>query len=201
MRRFGMLLLKIACKQALACVLLLAFINWMSSAGSWRNPLGLLSGGYMKEKMTALGLAGRYVAGNFWAVPDREEVYRLIDRAGSRHQVERGLLYALVEVESSWRFYAVSPRGACGYMQLLLPTAAALGVPRGSVFDAEQNIDAGARYLKMLITRFDGDLRLALAAYNWGPTYINRAGRELTPAMENYIGKILKARSGYAGQL
>jgi hypothetical protein len=198
MKRIIVFLIKIIFKQLVALAVVLMAVNWLSSAGSLRRPLGLFQCDYIHEKMVALYLLGTYTAGHFWCVPDREEVDSLIDAASRKYQVERSLIYALIEVESSWRFYAVSPRGACGYTQLLVPTAKALRVERTQIFDPAQNIDAGTRYLKMLLTQFKGDVWMALAAYNWGPTYMGRAGHNFTPAMERYIAKILKARARYS---
>lgn len=83
------------------------------------------------------------------------------------------LLYAVIEQESRFSSYAVSPKGAAGLMQLMPDTQAQFGV--ANPFDPERNVATGAKFLRQLIARF-GDLRLALAAYNAGPETVARCG-------------------------
>jgi soluble lytic murein transglycosylase-like protein len=93
--------------------------------------------------------------------------------AASATGVDARLIEAVARQESGLRDTAVSPAGAIGVMQLMPATARALGVdPR----DADQNLMGGARYLGGLIRRYDGDLTLALAAYNAGPGAVDRHG-------------------------
>ena len=89
-----------------------------------------------------------------------------------RHEVDPLLVAAVVQTESSFNIHAVSPRGALGLMQMMPETAEQLGLR--NVYDPGQNLDAGASYLKYLLRRFDGDLVLALAAYNAGPGQVDR---------------------------
>jgi hypothetical protein len=183
-------------KQLAALVVMLCMVNWLSSSGTLRRPWGLFSCQDLTEKMDALYLLGKFTAANFYHIPDRDDVLKLIDDACVKNKLDHYLVYALVEVESGYRFYAVSPKGACGYMQLLPTTAKALNVTE--IFDPTQNIDAGTRYLKSLISQFRGDMWLALVAYNWGPTHTEKIGHDFTPAMKHYITKILEARFEYS---
>jgi soluble lytic murein transglycosylase-like protein len=89
-----------------------------------------------------------------------------IAAAADRNGLDRALLAAVAKVESNFNPYAVSPRGACGILQLMPQTAKRFGVT--NVFDVAQNIDGGARYLRWLLDRFDGRVELALAGYNAG---------------------------------
>lgn len=106
--------------------------------------------------------------------PTAGMIDQAITSAAARHGLDPGLLRAVAQVESGLRSDAVSPAGALGIMQLMPPTARSLGV--NDPFDAESNLEAGARLLRSLIDRFDGDLARALAAYNAGPAAVLRHG-------------------------
>lgn len=101
-------------------------------------------------------------------------VEKAITSAAARYGIDRPVLQALAQVESGFRSNALSPSGAMGIMQLMPATAHALGVT--DPMDPEANIDAGARYLREQMDRFGGDLALALAAYNAGPSAVARYG-------------------------
>lgn len=91
--------------------------------------------------------------------------------AAARHGVPEDLFLRLVQQESGWNPGAVSPKGATGLAQLMPGTAQLLGV---DATDPIENLDGGARYLRMMYDRF-GDWRLALAAYNAGPEAVDKA--------------------------
>jgi len=114
-----------------------------------------------------------------------------IDRAARRYDVDSGLIRAVILTESCFNPRAVSRVGAKGLMQLMPATARMLGVR--DVFDPEQNIDGGVRYLRMMLDEFDQDTTLALAAYNAGPQAVKKYGRNIPPYREtqNYVRKIL----------
>jgi len=118
-----------------------------------------------------------------------ESVRSIIDEAASRHQIDPELVRAIVQVESNFNPYAVSPKGARGLMQLIPATARRFGVR--NAFDPRSNLDGGLRYLKHLLGMFDGDLRLSLAAYNAGEEAVSRS-RGIPPYREtqNYVRKI-----------
>lgn len=121
-----------------------------------------------------------------------------IDATAKKHSVDGLLLAALVEAESSFLPHAVSPVGAVGLTQVMPATAEWLGTRRGELKDPGANLDVGARYLSRLIDRFDGDLELALAAYNAGPTNVLRYGG-VPPFNEtrNYVEKVLSIYAGH----
>jgi soluble lytic murein transglycosylase-like protein len=98
----------------------------------------------------------------------------LIHAAAEKHGVDEGLIRQVIAAESNFNPRAVSRKRAQGLMQLLPTTAALYSV--ANIFDPAQNIDAGTHYLKDLLARYRGDLRLALAAYNAGPDMVERYG-------------------------
>jgi soluble lytic murein transglycosylase-like protein len=98
----------------------------------------------------------------------------LIHAAAEKHGVDESLITWVIAAESNFNPRAVSRRRAQGLMQLLPKTAALYSV--ANIFDPAQNIDAGTHYLKDLLARYRGDLRLTLAAYNAGPDMVERYG-------------------------
>ena len=130
-------------------------------------------------------------------VAERGPYSALIAAAAKRHRVSVALLHALVQVESNFNPRAVSPKGALGLTQLMPATARRLGV--GDAFDPAANLDAGARYLRELLTEFKEDHHLALAAYNAGPGAVRRHGGIPRYAeTQQYVPRVLEvaARAG-----
>lgn len=114
----------------------------------------------------------------------------IINRAATRHGVDPTLVAAVARAESSLNPGAVSHAGAKGLMQLMDPTARALGVTDS--FDPVQNVEGGTRYLAEMLKRF-GSTDLALAAYNAGPTAVARHGG-VPPYAETqtYVRRVLE---------
>jgi|SRR5579871_387796 len=118
---------------------------------------------------------------------------KLVDEIATRHSVDRDLVHSMISVESNYDPFAVSSKGALGLMQLVPATAERFGV--SNAFDPAQNVEGGVRYLKYLLDHFNGNHRLAVAAYNAGEgtierfngvppfaetrTYVDRVGKEL----------------------
>ncbi len=98
----------------------------------------------------------------------------LIRQAAQQHGVSEGLIKAVMHTESGFNINARSPVGAQGLMQLMPATARRFNV--NNAYDPQQNIFAGARYLSWLIKRFNGDTRLAIAAYNAGEGNVDKYG-------------------------
>ena len=124
-------------------------------------------------------------------VPDKPapSPRQLVEEAAVRHGLPPAFVHSVAQVESAYRTDAVSPKGAIGVMQLMPTTAAALAAdPR----IPEQNIEAGARHLRDLLLRYDGNARLELAAYNAGPGAVERYnGVPPYPETQNYVEKVL----------
>ena len=115
----------------------------------------------------------------------------LIRKAAQETSLSPQLLHAVIAVESGFDSRAVSPKGALGLMQLMPQTARQLGVR--DPFDPAQNVAAGATYLRSLLDRFNGNLELALAAYNAGEVAVVRAGYRIPPFAETraYVPRVL----------
>lgn len=113
----------------------------------------------------------------------------IIFKAAHRYQVDPDLIKAIIMAESNYDPNAVSKRGALGLMQLMPRTAKSLGVEEP--FDPEHNIDGGVRYFRQLLDKFDGNVTLALAAYNAGSRKV-REYRGIPPykQTERYIRNI-----------
>ncbi len=120
---------------------------------------------------------------------------RLAYEIANEYSLDPALIRAVITAESNWDPFAVSKKGAMGLMQLMPATAQALNVK--NPYNPEENIRAGIRYLKYLLDKFNGDLVLAIAAYNAGPSIVERFGR-IPPINETlqYVKKVLSL-SGY----
>ena len=146
-----------------------------SSAGAWLPPWGVAAG---LAQPPCEPIADPAVA-------------PIIEGAAKAHSLQPNLIRAVIEQESGFRPCAVSSTGAEGLMQLMPDTAEQLGV--SDPFDAGQNIEAGAKYLKDLIDRYKGDLAQALGAYNAGPGATDQAGGiPAIPETRDYVDAILK---------
>jgi soluble lytic murein transglycosylase-like protein len=114
-----------------------------------------------------------------------------VQRAAAKYNLRPELIKAVIRAESNFQIRAVSHAGAKGLMQLMPPTARELGVT--DIFDIEQNIDGGAKYLRRMLDRFDGNVRKALAAYNAGPgTVIRYNGQVPYPETRQYVQRVLR---------
>ena len=112
--------------------------------------------------------------------------------SGRRHSVDPLLLYSIMHQESTFKPRAMSYKGARGLMQLMPGTAVRFGVT--SIWDPKQNIEGGTRYMRFLLDKFDGDVRLALAGYNAGEGAVMKYGYRVPPYNETqeYVRRITK---------
>lgn len=122
---------------------------------------------------------------------DNDTFDYLIYRASQKVNLDSALIKAVVEVESGFNPNGVSHKGAQGLMQLMPGTALSLGVK--DVFNPEENIFGGSRYLRKMYDKFDGNMSLALAAYNAGPHAVKKYGK-IPPYRETkqYVKKVLE---------
>jgi soluble lytic murein transglycosylase-like protein len=116
---------------------------------------------------------------------------RIIDAASKTHGVDGALVHAVITAESGYNAAAVSKAGARGLMQLMPDTAARYGVR--NIHDPRENINGGVRYLRDLMTMFNGNIELAVAAYNAGENAVIRHGNRIPPYAEtvHYVPKVL----------
>jgi soluble lytic murein transglycosylase-like protein len=98
----------------------------------------------------------------------------IVQNMANKYRMEPDLIDAIIKVESNYNPFAISKAGAMGLMQLMPDTAESLGI--SNPFDPAQNIEGGIRFFKAQLARFNGDIDLALAAYNCGPARIVSLG-------------------------
>lgn len=114
----------------------------------------------------------------------------LIEQSAKQEGVESDLIRAVINEESGARPCAISSKGAQGLMQLMPSTVAQFGVR--DPFDPKQNVEAGVKLLKQLLAKYNGDVKLALAAYNAGSSRVDGEGG--VPAIaetKNYVEDIM----------
>ena len=122
----------------------------------------------------------------------RDGQEKLVREAADRHRVDPALVRAVIETESNWNPKAYSRKGAGGLMQLIPTTAQRYGAY--DLFNPQQNIDAGVKHLKWLLERYNGNLDLALAAYNAGEGAVDRAhGIPAYRETRNYVQRVQDA--------
>jgi soluble lytic murein transglycosylase-like protein len=120
-----------------------------------------------------------------------QKLQSIIMEAANEHEIDPDLIKAIIWAESSFNPKAVSQKGALGLMQLMPSTAKALDVE--DCLNPENNVDAGVRYFKQLMHEFDGDEKLALAAYNAGSSKVREYnGVPPFEATRYYIKKVMK---------
>lgn len=141
----------------------------------------------IKEKRVIIKITG-----------DISQYDTMIRKASDKYNVDYALIKAVIKAESNFNHRAVSPVGAQGLMQLMPQTAASLNVEDS--FHPGNNIDGGVRYLRYLISLFNGNLSLALAAYNAGEGAVARYNNRIPPYKEtqNYVQRVLQYFDQYS---
>lgn len=130
---------------------------------------------------------------------ERENAYDdIIAEASETFDVPFGFVKAIIRIESSFNPDATSPVGAMGLMQLMPRTAASLNV--SNAYDARQNIFGGAKFLRILIDRYDGDINLILAAYNAGDVAVRRYDGIPYPKTRQYVASVYQWYQIYSGE-
>ena len=130
---------------------------------------------------------------------DRKRYDGLIEEAARENGLDPHLVRAVVEVESNYDPSAVSPKGATGLMQLMPETARRFGL--SDLYHPEKNLKTGSRYLRELMDRYQGDMQLALAAYNAGEGAVDRY-QQVPPYEETqgYVRKVIEVYRKKTGQ-
>jgi soluble lytic murein transglycosylase-like protein len=147
---------------------------------------------YIRESKEDVG------AGNssFSYIRDSNQFDSLISEFSKKYQVDFALIKAVIRAESGFNPLAVSRKGAKGLMQLMPETASRVNV--SNIFNPRENIEGGVRYLKYLLSLFNDDLRLSLAAYNAGENIVAEV-RSIPPYREtvDYVRKVLSYYQSY----
>lgn len=146
-------------------------VNTNSTPGMWGNMWGNLFSGIFPSMGGFFPAAGTAMRSLTKALPSQysDLIQKIADEQGS----DAKLISCLMHAESRGNKNAISRTGAQGLMQLMPGTAKSMGVT--DPFDPEQNIRGGTKYLNILLKKYNGDKRLALAAYNWGGAKVDRA--------------------------
>ena len=134
-----------------------------------------ISGGDSTQKLTPVA-------------PPPAHIQELVEKSARAHNIDPLLVQSVIQVESNYNHFAVSPKGAEGLMQLMPGTARMLGVSNS--FDPAENIEAGVKYLRYLQSLYQDD-RLALAAYNAGPKAVEKyKGTPPYPETQDYVNQV-----------
>jgi hypothetical protein len=120
----------------------------------------------------------------------REDLEPIINRAAEAYGVDPALIKSVIKVESNFNQNSTSPKGAMGLMQLMPGTARDLGVQ--NAYDPTENVRAGTAYLKTLLNRYDGNVNLALAAYNWGMGNLEKRPERMPAETKNYVASVIR---------
>ncbi len=194
-----------ATSRTIGLVALATAFAWPSVAGaqiySWRDANGNTVVGNRKPSGLAAAAVRTYPVVGTAAIRSTREVAApveglfddIIIRHATSHGVRVDLVRAVIQTESAFDPSARSSKGAMGLMQLMPDTAADYGVI--NPYDPDENVRGGVAYLRNLLDRYDGNEELALAAYNAGPSTVDRYGQKVPPYRETrtYLNRIREA--------
>jgi hypothetical protein len=173
------------------------FYKYLSADGGYfytnkpTNSYKLISKTKVKRPKNSPPLLHAFTRTNFFNGANKSRFSQLIEQTALRHQVDAKLVHAVIQTESAYNSTAISPAGAVGLMQLMPATARRFGVMDRN--NPDQNVEGGIRYLKHLITLFNSNLDLAIAAYNAGENAVLKYNNSIPPYLEtqNYVKQVL----------
>ena len=150
---------------------------------------------YIRESKEDVGNDNH--SSSFSYIKDSNQYDSLISELSKKYQVDFALIKAMIRAESGFNPFAVSRKGAKGLMQLMPETALRMNVSNS--FNPRENIEGGVRYFKYLLSLFNDDLRLSLAAYNAGENVVGEL-RSIPPYREtvDYVKKVLSYYQSYS---
>ena len=151
-------------------------------------------------KQSVTKINSKKILSNFKPSIKERNFYSIILEAADKHGVDPALIKAIIMAESGYDHMAISKKGAIGLMQLMPSTATALGVE--DLFDPVHNVNAGVRYFKGLLNQFEGNIELALAAYNAGSKKV-REFQGIPPykATQYYVKKVFEYYQYYQSSI
>ncbi len=163
-----------------------AKVRLFMNGGSVEMDAAQIAGFEREEYVPPKAAAAKAPAGKAGA-----DARALVAAAANKYGIDEKLLHSLVKAESGYRVGAISPKGAIGLMQLMPETAKSYGA---DPTDPAQNVETGTRYLAELLTKYDGGLYRALAAYNAGPGAVAKYNGQIPPYAETqqYIRRVLR---------
>jgi hypothetical protein len=146
---------------------------------------------HFEESAASEAVTGKLQAFSFNVKQPAPNLNELVNAASGLYKLDPDLVTSVIRAESGFNVHAISPKGAQGLMQLMPQTASQLGVQ--NAFDPQANVEAGSRYLRELLERYDFDLIKALAAYNAGPQRVEQYGG-VPPYYETkaYVARIVR---------
>jgi soluble lytic murein transglycosylase-like protein len=149
---------------------------------------------YLRESKEDVGVEVRTLS--LTNTKNQKHYDSLISEFSQKYQVDFALIKAMIQAESGFNPLAISRKGAKGLMQLMPETALRMNV--SNVFNPKENIEGGVRYFKYLLSLFNDDLRLSLAAYNAGENLVSEL-RSIPPYREtiDYVRKVLNYYQTY----
>ncbi len=149
---------------------------------------------YIRESKEDVGDENQ--SSSVYYIKDSKQYDSLISELSKKYQVDFALIKAMIRAESGFNPSAVSRKGAKGLMQLMPDTALRMNV--SNIFNPRENIEGGVRYFKYLLSLFNNDLRLSLAAYNAGENVVGEL-RSIPPYREtiDYVKKVMNYYQSY----
>ncbi len=137
-------------------------------------------------------------AGTIPQVKQKSTPHQLVEAAAQKAELPPAIVHAVARAESGYRQNAISAKGAIGVMQLMPGTAKEL---QADPYDVEQNTRAGAKYLRDLLVKYNGDVPKALAAYNAGPGAVDKYGAVPPyPETRSYVNRVIRNYKQLGGE-
>lgn len=167
-----------------------SFADVMNTSASQNIPFGSMVQPFRVQETKNTAPTGSFVQGLGSTSMTKNQILDLVSQISKKHQIDEKLVSAVIRQESGFNPKAKSHAGAMGLMQLMPGTAQGLGV--NDPYNPVQNIEGGVKYLKSMLNKYNGNVILALAAYNAGPGAVDKyKGVPPYKETQNYVKTIL----------